>query len=432
MSNSDWQQSTRRALIRETLSSVQLRALILALFIAFGLCLFLIAAYIPGLSAPLLHPKLVALSPQLVPIIVAALAYELIVIVLVRRWMVRGHEPHRAWAYISAAVEISFPTAAMLIFSARLDAASALASASNSFYLLFVLFSIMRMDFYLCAFTGLLAAIQYTAAALWILRNQSRGDVIDLATAPVHHVIVGALLAAAGLVAGFVALRIKRLIAASIAHVEERNRIVNLFGQHVSPAVVEKLLRQEIDVEGEIRHVCVMFLDIRDFTPFAENREPEEVMRYLNRLFSAMIDTVNRHNGIVNKFLGDGFMAVFGAPLDDGDNCRHAIDASLEIIQLLEEMNRAQHIPPTRIGIGLHAGRAVTGSLGSASRREYAIIGNVVNTAARIEQLNKQFISQLLISADVRRAANHDTTCTDLGEIPIKGQAAPMHIYKVA
>jgi len=431
MQSSDWQQSLRRSLTRETLTSIRLRAIILSALILFAALLFLLAILIPGTLQPALLAKFKALAPLLLTLIALLLTYETIVALIITRWIKRDTIPHRAWAYLSSAVEISFPTLAMLAFSAHLDPISALAAASNAFYLLFVLFAIMRMDFYLCAFTGLLAGIEYTAAALYILHTDHNPDLTDLATAPMHHIVIGALLAASGFVAAFVSQRIQRQIAASILHVEDRNRIINLFGQHVSPAVVEKLLHQEVDVEGEIRHVCVMFLDIRDFTPFAENRQPEEVMTYLNQLFSAMIDTVNRHSGIVNKFLGDGFMAVFGAPLEDGDNCRHAIDASLEIIALLNDMNQKGHIPPTRIGIGLHARHAVTGSLGSASRKEYAIIGSVVNTAARIEQLNKQFSSQLLISAAVK-SANQSTPAHDLGEITIKGQSSPLRLYKIA
>jgi adenylate cyclase len=434
MDAKDWNIALRRALTRETLTSVRLRAKILAALIVFGLALFLVVVCVPALTRPALHEKFRDVAPPLVALIALALAYEATVVAVVSRWLAVRREPHRAWAYASSAVEITFPTLAMLIFARRLDALSALSAASNAFYLVFVLFAILRMDFGLCAFTGVLAGAQYAAAALYVLAaHPVPPGVTDLAAAPVHHVVIGALFAAAGLVAAFVSLRIQRQIAASIRHVEDRNRVIGLFGQHVSPAVVEKLLSQQVEFEGETRHVCVMFLDIRDFTPFADARQPEEVMRYLNRLFTSMIETVNRHRGIVNKFLGDGFMAVFGAPLDDGDNCRHAVDASLEILGLLDEMNRRGDIPPTRVGIGLHAGHAVTGNLGSPSRKEYAIIGSVVNTAARIEQLNKQFQSRLLVSAAVRDACANDLPSPDdLGDVPIKGQVAPLRLFKVA
>jgi adenylate cyclase len=122
-----------------------------------------------------------------------------------------------------------------------------------------------------------------------------------------------------GVAAGFVARLICRQVVNSFRSVEERNRIVGIFGQHVSPEVVDALLTQELELGGDVRHVCMMFLDIRDFTTYSETKGPEEVVQYLNSLFEFMVDIVNRHHGIVNKFLGDGFMAVFGAPIAGGE-----------------------------------------------------------------------------------------------------------------
>src|SRR5207248_2173036 len=130
---------------------------------------------------------------------------------------------------------------------------------------------------------------------------------------------------------------------------------------------------------GELRSVGVMFLDIRNFSSYAAGERPEAVMAYLNTLFDFMIDIVNEHQGIVNKFLGDGFMAVFGAPVEDAERCAHAVGASLEILERLDRLNAAGKIRPTRVGIGLHMGEAVTGNVGSADRKEYTIIGDVVN-----------------------------------------------------
>src|SRR5439155_23989801 len=103
------------------------------------------------------------------------------------------------------------------------------------------------------------------------------------------------------------------------------------------------------------------------------------------------------------KFLGDGFMAVFGAPVEDAERCTHAVGASLEILERLDRLNAAGKIRPTRVGIGLHMGEAVTGNVGSADRKEYTIIGDVVNLASRLEQANKKFQARLLNSVEVRR-----------------------------
>jgi len=248
------------------------------------------------------------------------------------------------------------------------------------------------------------------------------------------HVGKGLILLSLGVITGLVALQIKKRLLDSFRIAEERNNVVNTFGQHVSPVVVDKLLEQRKGLRSEKKDVCVMFLDIRNFTTFAEKRNPEEVVAYLESLFEFMIEIVNRHQGIVNKFLGDGFMAVFGAPLSDGRDCANAVKAAQEILSRVDEEVSRGAVLPTRVGIGLHAGEAVTGSIGSTLRKEYTVIGDVVNLAARIEKLNKQFGSQLLLSEVVWEAALKDglTGALPMGHVPVKGREAPITIYRVA
>jgi adenylate cyclase len=176
-----------------------------------------------------------------------------------------------------------------------------------------------------------------------------------------------------------------------------------------------------------------MFLDIRNFTTFSESRTPQEVVAYLNSLFDFMINIVNRNHGIINKFLGDGFMAVFGAPFSNGLDSCNAVNASKEILQKLKEEIEAGSILPTTVGIGLHTGNAVTGNIGSIQRKEYTIIGDVVNLASRIESLNKQFNSQFLISGTVKEAiGDAGNDAVSLGEVIVKGRAEPVEIFKLA
>jgi adenylate cyclase len=157
------------------------------------------------------------------------------------------------------------------------------------------------------------------------------------------------------------------------------------------------------------------------------------VVQYLESLFEFMIEIVNRHNGIINKFLGDGFMAVFGAPLSDGRDATNAVEAAREILARVNEETERGAILPTRVGIGLHAGEAVTGSIGSALRREYTVIGDVVNLAARIEKLNKEFGSQLLMSEMVWEEL-HDggPDAVPIGNVQVRGREEPIQIYQIA
>jgi adenylate cyclase len=256
---------------------------------------------------------------------------------------------------------------------------------------------------------------------------------VEFWRSPVFHFNRSLILFVAGLVAGLLAAQIKRQVEASLRTVQERDRAVRIFGQYVSSQIADKLLHQPVELGGELRNVCVMFLDIRNFSSYAASERPEAVMAYLNTLFDFMIDVVNAHHGIVNKFLGDGFMAVFGAPIDDVECCAHAVGASLEILQRLDRLNDARAIHPTRVGIGLHMGEAVTGNVGSNERKEYTIIGDVVNMASRLEQATKEFHARLLISEAVRRTlAGTISPIEDLGLVELKGQPVPAHVFKVA
>lgn len=241
------------------------------------------------------------------------------------------------------------------------------------------------------------------------------------------------LLVNAVLVAQLAQMRVaQELAVAELRAAVERARILEIFGQQVSPSVVERLLTQKMLPSTEIRAVCVMFLDIRGFTTFAEGKRPDEVIAYLNTLWELLVDVVNQHHGIVNKFLGDGFMATFGAPLAEGNNCRNALDAALEIVATIERVVAEGRCPPTRIGIGLHAGEAVAGNVGSATRKEYTIIGDIVNLTSRIEAMNKEFGSTLLCSREVLDGAEAPLPpAIPLGTVPIRGHKQPVELLRL-
>jgi adenylate cyclase len=297
---------------------------------------------------------------------------------------------------------------------------------------MFITLATLRLSFWLPVVTGGVAAIEYLAASFYYLGDVSIASLASDLSAPGPYLARAGILLGTGLVAGFVSARLRAQILSSFHSLEERNRVVNMFGQHVSPAVVERLLQQDVEVRGEIRNVCVMFLDIRDFTTFSETREPVEVVDYLNSLFVFMIDSVNRNHGIVNKFLGDGFMAIFGAPISSDEDRQNAVRAAREIVDEVHARTREGAIPATRIGIGLHAGMVVTGNVGSELRKEYTIIGDVVNLAARIEQLNKQLGSELLVSEAVA-ASIPDVMdeSIEIGDVHVKGRGEPVRVYRL-
>jgi adenylate cyclase len=176
-----------------------------------------------------------------------------------------------------------------------------------------------------------------------------------------------------------------------------------------------------------------MFIDIRNFSRFAASRKPEEIVQYQNAFFKIVINTVSKYNGIVHQFLGDGCMVSFGAPVDLENPSQNAVDAATNLLRSIDAAVQRGEIPATRIGLGIHTGEVVTGNIGTQERQQYSITGTAVIMASRIEQLNKQFDSQLLVSEDViRSVAPGPVPVLCLDEVLLKGWQEPVPIYKLA
>jgi class 3 adenylate cyclase len=212
-----------------------------------------------------------------------------------------------------------------------------------------------------------------------------------------------------------------------------RAEVMRLFGQHTAPSVVEALVAWGGEVPVRRQDVTVLFLDLRGFTKWAEDRAPEEVVAYLNAFFDLATGIVNRHGGIVHQLLGDGFMAYFGVPEPDRAAPRRAVDAALEIVRGVEAACAGGTLPPTQLGIGIHAGEAVTGLVGSAVHREYKVTGDVVNTAARVEKLNKSCDACVLVTEAVWARLGPDAPPGEaLGMIALEGRRQPIGVYRLA
>lgn len=436
---SGWETTFDRTFGREMLRTECRRTTITAGLLVFLVLVALVLRTVPGLVAPGLREPFQQQAWVMIAVLTAYGLYE----VAVRLWL--GHILKKGrvlpgWGrYAHVFAEVTLPTLGLLILAAVLGPHQALASAVPYVYFLFVFLTALSLDARLSAFAGIVAGAEFAVVSLFLLGWASEADAVLARLAPMlvsphQYVVKGILMALAGLLAGFVAGSIRRQMVVALRTVEERDRAVSIFGQHVSPQVAEMLLKQPLPIAGEERNVCVMFLDIRDFSRIAGDCTPPEVMDYLNRLFGFMIPVVNRNRGIVNKFLGDGFMAVFGAPVDDGEQCRHALATAFEILEGVDRLCASGAIPATRVGIGAHMGKAVTGNVGSTDRKEYTVIGDAVNLAARIEQATKQFGARFLVSATVweKIAPLGEYQAEDLGLAELKGQARPTRLFKLA
>ena len=363
----------------------------------------------------------------------ALVAYELLVRAVLGRQLDRGRGPPAPLRFWNAFVETSVPTLLMLALGRYADPVLVVQGPAALLYGVFIVLSTLRLDFALSVFTGLVAATEFVALSFATAARHPDPAALGMLVAPAFMLMKGVVLLLAGVAAGFVGAQLRRRIAGAYRALQERQSIVNMFAQQVSPAIVDELLRQGPDVPGRKAFVCVMFMDIRDFTRMVEPRAPEEIVALQNAVFGAAVDVVNRHRGVINQFLGDGFMATFGAPLATGSECRDAVAAARDLVAEVKALVEAGRIPPLSAGIGLHAGEAVTGNVGSALRKQYSVTGNVVILASRIEQLNKVYASQILASAEVVRAAGDAAAgAAPLGTVRVKGREAPVELYRLA
>lgn len=219
----------------------------------------------------------------------------------------------------------------------------------------------------------------------------------------------------------------------------ERRQTKALFGRYVSPAVVEDLLRKgdRIELGGVKQEVTVLFSDIRGFTAFSEGKPPEAIVARLNEYFTAMTEIVFRRQGTLDKYLGDGLMAIFGAPAPVSNHAAQAVAAAVEMLDRLEELNkRWQEKGEVNIGIGvgINSGSVVVGNIGSPERMDYTVIGEEVNLASRLESSNKEFKTRIIISENTVRAVRPGEIpagwkIKDLGDTQVRGLVERVKIY---
>lgn len=211
------------------------------------------------------------------------------------------------------------------------------------------------------------------------------------------------------------------------AGLAERQRLQSAFGTYVDPALAARLLQQGDDVfTGERREVTVMFVDIRDFTPFAETNTAEDTVARLNALFEIVVPAVVGAGGHVNKFLGDGALAVFGVPNDVVHHAASAVAAAVLIHRLVAERFGGE----LRIGVGINTGVVIAGTIGGAGKLEFTLIGDTVNVAARVEQLTKTTGDMILLTQQtVDALVPRPPGLTDRGAHALKGKSAPTMVF---
>lgn len=214
----------------------------------------------------------------------------------------------------------------------------------------------------------------------------------------------------------------------------ERDRVKEVFGRYIATQVSDRILKGDINLGGESRVVTILFSDIRNFTGMAEQMTPQQVVGFLNTYFSEMVEAVFEQGGVLDKFMGDGLMAVFGSLGDQPDHAARAVRAALRMKALLGKFNADRAVtgrPPISIGVGIHTDEVIVGNIGSKRRLEYTVVGDGVNTSSRVQALNKEFGTTILITETTHAALHDEFDCREMPEHAIRGKQRPLKFYEV-
>ena len=218
--------------------------------------------------------------------------------------------------------------------------------------------------------------------------------------------------------------------------ITQEQRLMSTLCRYVTREVAERVLadRDKLKLGGDRQTVAVLFSDIRNFTSLSEESTAEEIVGMLNDYFTRMMEPVFRYEGMLDKFIGDAMMAVFGAPVARENDAERAVMAALEMRRILARYNRqrvARGLQPIQTGIGITKGEAITGNIGSEQRMDYTVIGDTVNVASRLEGLTKNYEHKILINDQVYEDIKDKIPCVDLGFAQVRGKGGSVHIYGV-
>jgi len=218
---------------------------------------------------------------------------------------------------------------------------------------------------------------------------------------------------------------------------EQQSRFIgDAFSSYLSPVLLKKLMQEpdRLQLGGEKKELTIFFSDIRSFTSISEKMEAQKLTGYLNRYFTPMSDIVTKHNGMIDKYIGDALMAFYNAPLDVSEHAKAACISSLEMIEELHLLNKefeAEGLPPIAIGIGLNTAEVVVGNMGSFKRFNYTVIGDGVNLASRVEGLNKNFRSEIIITEFTKEKIGNEFLTRPLDKVKVKGKEEAVMLYEL-
>jgi adenylate cyclase len=214
----------------------------------------------------------------------------------------------------------------------------------------------------------------------------------------------------------------------------DRRRVRDSFARYLSRDVMARVLADAPSLRGEHRTVSILFSDLRGFTTLSERMAPERIAAHLNEYFGAMTTAIFAHRGMINDFVGDAVMAVFGAPVDDTEHGWNAVQSAVAMDRALTALNQrwaVAGLPPLRMGIGIHTGAVFAGNVGGRDRIKYTVIGDPVNVASRVEGLNKDLGTTILITEETLAEVGDRVRVRDCGPVAVKGRVEKVRVFEV-
>lgn len=331
--------------------------------------------------------------------------------------------------WLQATVEVAVVALIMLVDLNYLGPIQAFTSPMPFVFSFSVSLNSLRLDPRLSIYAGVLAAI--AQLSIYAAAYAQFADFAPSRAVQIPYIVFRSLLLVVIGVFGFVLARTLRAeIKRAAAEQQQRERVRSAFGSYVDARVVDRVMGGDLKITAEERVITVMFIDIRGFTSLADSTAPPELFAKLTEALEAFSIEIAAQGGLVNKFLGDGLMAIFGAPEAQVDHPVRAVRAALKIVEATRARREDGRFPGLAIGVGIHTGNAMVGDLGS-SRREYTAIGDTVNVAARVESANKELGSVVLITEAVRAQLGSLVELKPHLGVAVKGKAAQLDLYEV-
>ncbi len=329
----------------------------------------------------------------------------------------------------SVIIESALPGVLLFILCYQEQSVIFLDSPLLFFYFILIALSSLNLEVKLSLLVGIVSAGSYLFVTIWAINQYDPNNLI-LDFPPELYYVRSFFMMLAALGATFVAFEIKKRSQAVFNLKKEKDEISRLFDQQVSKEVVDILLHDDFSTRRG--HVSILFLDIRKYSSFAESRSPEEVIGFQNHFFGPILRIIEEYHGITNQILGDGIMATFGAPIPTEDHAQKAYEAAIAISTKVKNSISMGKIPTTKIGIGIHTGEVVMGNIGNELRKQFSISGTAVVLAARIEQANKEYNTEILISSSTRESiSDKNGQIQSIGKINMENISKEIEVYRV-